>query len=310
MRWHDDQDLGEMSSRYSHRPRSHDDFEIAIICALQVEHDAIEAVLDEVYDNSEPSYRKTPGDQNAYTLGQMNDHPVVIAYMPGIGKANAAAVASGIRSTFPSIRVALITGICGGAPKTPDGADIFLGDAIISTTVLQMDFVRQYPDRRAIKHVAEGNLPPPNAEIRSFIKKLSGPLIRSRLENKMMLHLEEIRQKSEYCSWRLPDVSEDRLYKTGYRHKHHLPSDCASCAVCLTDDAPVCVTSEATSCELLGCGEEYGVDRTRLVESTKPRIHLGVVASGDAIIKSAKHRDQLAQQTGAIAFEMEAAGTW
>ena len=54
-------------------------------------------------------------------------------------------------------------------------------------------------------------------------------------------------------------------------------------------------------------------DRLRLVErptrdNDNPKIHYGVVASGNRVIKHGKTRDQLAQELGNICFEMEAAG--
>ena len=39
-------------------------------------------------------------------------------------------------------------------------------------------------------------------------------------------------------------------------------------------------------------------------------MHVGAVASGDAVMKSAGHRDRIALQENVIAFEMEGAGIW
>ncbi len=69
-------------------------------------------------------------------------------------------------------------------------------------------------------------------------------------------------------------------------------------------------------CNDLGCEEQYLVLRTRLTrkqegeieEAQDPAIHIGIVGSGDGVIKSGEHRDSVAKAKGIIAFEMEGAG--
>ena len=60
------------------RPNTRDDFEIAIICALKIERDAIEALLDEEYETDGFSYGKAAGDSNAYTTGRLGNQHVVL----------------------------------------------------------------------------------------------------------------------------------------------------------------------------------------------------------------------------------------
>ena len=195
------------------RPRQREEFEIAILCALQAEHDAIEAVLDEDYEDGHP-YGKAPGDQNSYTTGRIGVHHVVIAYMPGMGKAHAATVASGIRGSFTGIRLEVLAGVCGGAPKSNHGVDILLGDVIVSSAIVQVDFGRQYSDKRVMKDTSEGNLGPPNPEIRSFIKKASGLLALSRLREKTALYCEQFFNNVWLSGWEIPDTNEDKLFHT------------------------------------------------------------------------------------------------
>ena len=80
------------------------------------------------------------GDRNAYTIGKLGNQHVVLAYMPGMGSVSAAAVAANIFSSFRGIKIDLIVGVCGGVPTTSDGTEILLGDVIISTSVVQVDF--------------------------------------------------------------------------------------------------------------------------------------------------------------------------
>jgi nucleoside phosphorylase len=119
-----------------HRPRNRDGFEIAILCALPVERDAVEALLDEEYEKDGFSYGKAAGDSNTYTTGRLGNQHVVLAYMPSMGTISAAAVAVGIRSSFERLKTSIIVGICGGVPTAADGTEIVLGDVIISTSVI------------------------------------------------------------------------------------------------------------------------------------------------------------------------------
>ena len=127
---------------------SHDrqGFEIAFICVLQVEAEAVHAVFNKFWGDEGKVYDKVQGDYNFYTEGVIGEHNVVLAYLPGMGKVNAADVAASFRSSFVGIKLALIVGLCGGASYATDEKDeIHLGDIIISTAVIQYDFGRQYP---------------------------------------------------------------------------------------------------------------------------------------------------------------------
>jgi len=117
-------------------PKDRGGFEIAIICALQSEADAVEALFDEYWDEDGDRYGKAPGDTNTYTTGTVGCHSVVLAHMPGIGKGSAASVASSFRSSFGRIKLALVVGICGGVPILVDGEENLLGDVIISTGII------------------------------------------------------------------------------------------------------------------------------------------------------------------------------
>ena len=127
------------------RPSSQDDFAIAIICALTLEAEAVEDLFDETYDRLGEHYRKEPGDDNAYVNGRIGNHNMVMCYMPGMGKGSTASIASSLKISYKRIEVALVVGIYGGAPYLLSGGEVFLGDFIISDSVIQYNFGRQYP---------------------------------------------------------------------------------------------------------------------------------------------------------------------
>lgn len=78
------------------RPKSRNDFAIAVICALPLEAEAVEALFDERYDRLGKHYGKQRGDANAYITGRVGKHNVVLCYMLGIGKGSTASVASSL----------------------------------------------------------------------------------------------------------------------------------------------------------------------------------------------------------------------
>ncbi|KAJ5787128.1 hypothetical protein N7457_002118 [Penicillium paradoxum] len=83
-------------------------------------------------------------------------------------------------------------------------------------------------------------------------------------------------------TFRRPDSHLDRLFRLEYDH----PATANSCDECLVD------------------WEEFRTER----ESSDPHPHYGIIASGNSVIKNGQTREKLRRETGALCFEMEAAG--
>lgn len=310
------------------RPNSREDFEIALICALRIESDAVEALFDGYYEE-DYSYGKAAGDPNAYTTGRMAGHNVVLAFMPGMGKVNSANVAAGFRMSFPNIKISLVVGICGGVPGGEDGEnEVLLGDVIISTALTQYDFGRQYGDRVVRRDTLQDNLSRPNAQIRSFLTKYSGLKGCETLRGKTFSYLDDLCAKAGFEKSAYPGADKDVLYHPKYRHKHRNAAVCSACSRCRKPSDKVCDSALELSCADLGCDDSMIISRARiekakstasstaasrdedLREAWKPLIHFGKIASGDLVIKSGRHRDKIAVREKVIAFEMEGAGVW
>lgn len=103
---------------------------------MGIELAAAQGMLDEIHD-SPPVSR----DQNAYTVGRIGDHHVVVAVMPEIGNNAAASVATQLLNDFPSIRFGLLVGIGGGVPGKDD---VRLGDVVVSQPTDTFGGVVQY----------------------------------------------------------------------------------------------------------------------------------------------------------------------
>jgi nucleoside phosphorylase len=299
------------------QPRDRKDFEIAIICALRSEADAVEALFDKLWGDSGEMYGKAPGDPNAYTTGVIGLHNVVLAYMPGMGKGNAASVAASFRSSFGGITLALVVGICGGVPNgTDDEKEVLLGDVILSTGIVQYDFGRKLPHKFIRKDTFEENLGSSNTEVRSRLAKLKGLGGRMRLRNNTVDYLAALLQKPGFENAQYPGVDADKLFEPTYRHKHHNLRSCITCTKCEKKDDEACMATLDASCLELKCSDDHLVPRDRLVkaketvEAQKPYLHFGRIASGDTVMKSGEDRDEIATREKVIAFEMEGAGVW
>ncbi|EED11805.1 hypothetical protein TSTA_109850 [Talaromyces stipitatus ATCC 10500] len=95
------------------RPLHRQNFEIALIYALPVEREAVEALLDVKYETHSLSSGKSPGDLTAYITGRISGYHIVLAYLPHPGKAIAAGAASYLRSHFEGIKICIVIGVWG-----------------------------------------------------------------------------------------------------------------------------------------------------------------------------------------------------
>ncbi|KAL2828864.1 hypothetical protein BJY01DRAFT_255211 [Aspergillus pseudoustus] len=283
------------------RPRHRQEFEVAIICALGLESDAVEILFDHFWDEG---FGQAPGDQNSYRTGVIGKHNVVLAYMPQMGKGPAATVSAHLRSSFENIKLALLVGVCGGVPEG-NHPSIFLGDIVISESIANYDYGRRIPDGFVSKEPAWT----PNFRIASFLRLLRGWKGRQDLEGRTSHHHDILQGRDK--KYGHPQLRRDRLFQPSYRHKHYSSRSCITCST----DQP-CKEAQGSTCDELKCDLTQCVIRPRPIlrevssedSDQQINIHFGGVASGDTVMKSGEDRDLTAKQHDAIAFEMEGAG--
>ncbi|CAG8045811.1 unnamed protein product [Penicillium olsonii] len=303
-----------MPSNQSTRSGDPKDYEIAIFCALGLEADATIAMFDETWEHADQPLR-APGDTNSYTFGQIWQHPVVLVHLPRMGKVSACQASANLRSSFPHVRLGLFVGVCGSVPSSGT-QDVFLGDVIISTQIVQLDFGRLYQHGFARKDSLEDNLGRPNPEMSGCLTKLQGQNARAEIKNSMCAGLATVFESTTFALSNRPATNQDRLFDANYGHKHADPKACIS-SECTWSGNSVCDDARSLSCSELGCDLGRVVPRIRRqrdqpysTSSDDPDIHFGRVGSGDQVIKSALHRDCIAKEEGVIGFEMEGAGIW
>ncbi|KAF4994655.1 hypothetical protein FGRMN_5652 [Fusarium graminum] len=289
----------------SDRPPISLEYRIAIICALKLEADQVRAVFDTFWaDHPEgDGITKAHGDTNIYTTGKIGAHNVVLAHMPQYGKGTSASVAANIRHTFPDIILALVVGICGGMPRV-EGQELFLGDVVISNSIVEYDLIKQYPNRsEPINTLGDSQ----NQEVKGFLVGLQEPVLK--YYTSVYLH-EAPRSRQNIPAIPKPRYLgqlEDRLYKSTHRHKHHILGECETCDKCIDDEQDACAESAKIDCKLLGCHDIKPREQRDTNRETQPSVYFGRVGSGDTVMKSGKHRDEKAYLK-LSAFEMEGSG--
>ncbi|KAH0558949.1 hypothetical protein GP486_004431 [Trichoglossum hirsutum] len=265
------------------------DYTVGWICGIELEYVAAQVFLDEEHEGPE---RVSQNDKNDYTLGKIGKHNVVIAVLPNgeYGLTAAGNVANDMLHSFPNVKIGLMVGIGGGAPS-PD-RDIRLGDIVVSSphngqgSVFQYDFGKEIQGR-GYKYTRLLNEPP--TVLNTAVAGLKAKYRRHghQLEEAIKGILEKNPRLQE--EYKRPDPYTDRLYQTTHPH----PRDKRR----------------------VNCSEACGIDPPALVhrpERTEdkdiPKIHYGVIASGNTLMKNAEERDRLARERNVLCFEMEAAG--
>ncbi|KAH7327805.1 hypothetical protein B0I35DRAFT_1645 [Stachybotrys elegans] len=296
-----------MSGRNRHPKR--EDYHLAVICALSLEYDAAVLTVDQFFDPPEGAPGRTG------RIGQYN----VVLIVSGVGKVYAAYAANLLRQSYPNLKLAMLTGICGGVPNPSPEEEIVLGDVIISKSIVQYDFGRRYPGTFQRKKDFDDNHGRPNRDITSFLAQFDTHHERNELQRRAVEVWAQIRQKSQInkASYACPDIAEDHLFEPDYLHRHH---DTQHCSEGQCDELNSCQAARESPCDALGCDLDRLVPRKRLEmrgkqllksdSSPMSRIFVGRYGSADTVMKSGQDRDELAQIENLMALEMEGAGVW
>jgi nucleoside phosphorylase len=289
-------------------PTDRKHFLVAIVCALPREADAVTLLFDQSWDEDRDPYGRADGDTNHYTTGRIGDHHVVLAVLPCMGTNSAAAATASLRSSYTNLKLAILIDICGGVPRVGDH-DAFLGDVVVSKTIIQNDYGRQYPGHSAVKNTVKDNLGRANRDIRSLLAMFQTELMRERLQVEATAP-EAAKKKRRRANYQFPGTAKDTLYDPNYTHRH--PEGCIAC----TDDPSVfCESASRASCVEVECDPSVVIARERsmnLVSSGdfSPENFIGRIGSRNIVMQSGTDWDHIANEHDLVAFEMEGAGAW
>ncbi|EQL28992.1 pfs domain-containing protein [Blastomyces dermatitidis ER-3] len=259
------------------------EFHIGWICGLPIEAAAASAMLDEEFGVLD---QQDPADKNIYKLGRMGKHNIVIA-CPSTrpnGPASAAIVVNNMVRTFPqSLRIGLKVGIGSGLPSAVH--DIRLGDVVISYPFDKCGGLLQYDlgkcvDGSELYRTASLNNPPSlllaAANVMRAAEFIEDPRYPQYMKDAVG------RNALTRKNFNRPSVQDDRLFRIEREH----PAGAAGCE---------------------GCPKKWEVSRHER-ECNDPRTHYGIIASGNAVIKDGRKREDFQLETGALCVDMEAAG--
>ncbi|KAH8435412.1 uncharacterized protein LDX57_013042 [Aspergillus melleus] len=263
-------------------PPALEEYQIGWICALPVEAAAAHEMLDETFGSLE---EQDNADTNIYTLGRIGKHYIVIACLGApYGTTSATTVANHMMRTFSqSLRIGLMVGIGGGIPSATQ--DIRLGDVVISYPTGSCGGVLQH-DMGKInengKRTRTSSLNSPPRLLLAAVNQMRAAALRD--DPLYLSYIQQAVQRTTRTrqNFGRPDPQHDRLFQIQYEHL----SDSATC-----DD----------------CSVEWEVPRGKR-QDNDPQLHYGIIASGNTVIRHSGVREQLRKETGALCFEMEAAG--
>ncbi|PGH35704.1 hypothetical protein GX50_01417 [[Emmonsia] crescens] len=261
---------------------SRDDYTVGWICALPLEMAAAKAMLDHVHADlrADPSMN----DTNAYILGSLCGHNVVVACLPfGVyGTISAAIVGTEMFASFKSIRFSLMVGIGGGVPSTKE--DIRLGDIVVSRPtdarpgIIQYDFGKKCAEDH---FTTTGTLDKPSTQLLKAASKVEANNILG--DSQIPRYISKIVQK-EPLTFAHPGSEQDILFEPGFDH-----------------------TTEPAENTCNHCDPD-GIRHRPPRGTQNPKVHYGLVASGNQVMRHGATRDKLAHEYGILCFEMEAAG--
>jgi nucleoside phosphorylase len=222
-------------------------------------------------------------DDNAYTLGRIGEHNVVIACLPAgqMGTNSAATVAAQMKYSFGGIRFRLMVGIGAGVPS--EDHDIRLGDVVVSKPGKQNGGVVQYDFGRTIEEgrfVPTGSLNAPPSVLLTAVNTLQA---RNNFRGNRLVHYLSVMDtpmlKRKYT---YQGEDNDKLFEAAYDH--------------------VGTGSTCERCDISKLVKRHARD------DTNPIVHYGTIASGNQVMRHGTTRDRLRREFDILCFEMEAAG--
>ncbi|CEL03905.1 hypothetical protein ASPCAL05043 [Aspergillus calidoustus] len=214
-----------------------------------------------------------------YIRGSIENHNIVVVCPRRFGDPPPDVVVAELRRCFPCIQLGLSVGIGAGIPTR--NADIRLGDVVVGTGHIDLDFGR-YFDGKVCAQVR-----------RAEVDGSPSQAVDAALANVKANHKTGHRAFARYLSsitygtpdristFSYPD-EEDWLFAAAYTH---------------FDGLGTCDT----------CDKSHRVSRVARPHA-EPAVHYGPIASSNYVLKDAITRDRLAEDLAVFCVEMEATG--
>ncbi|EHK17715.1 uncharacterized protein TRIVIDRAFT_15807, partial [Trichoderma virens Gv29-8] len=299
-------------------------FEIAIICTRFAEYNAICLLFDKFWDDYRMPYRF---EENIYIAGQVKKHNVVLALLPQSEKLTAATAMAHFRLIYPSLKLFLLVGICGGVPNFKCcGRKVkpLLGDVVISHSVVeyQIGSTNEFTRKDSLVDRHDNSRTISSCVCNCFGTKKDREILQKTTAKFLIEIQANAKDREEWAGeamfkYSYPGTAADRLFKPDYLHKHR--TRFSNCSECKGGPDVICDGARQASCKETGCDEGQLIFRTSLKKkqafeqisrfaAQKPKIHLEPIASNSIVIKNGLERDKISKEQGVIAFDM--GGSW
>ena len=206
-------------------------YTVGWLCALwKSELLAARAMLDEEHEDVDLPY----GDENAYTLGSIDGHHIVIACMPAgqPGAISASRLVEPLKRSFPRLQMHLFVGIGGGVPRNPVSQrpeeNMFLGDVVGWPQEVGANAVVKHDSGRALasgEFEMLSSLDKPSRQVLAALTKLMSS--HDVPGHHFSKHLERTEKYERLAS---PAAECDRLFHAGFIHIFTDVPSCDSCS--------------------------------------------------------------------------------
>lgn len=263
---------------------------IAIITA----HYAEKLAVDTMIENQETFVRYTTvggtyGESNIYTLGNIGAHRVVCTKLPTVGRDRSASIAAGntttrLLGTFQKVDYVFLVGTAGGVPHYTDyNKHVRLGDVVVSTPPDGQKFIYMYCD--GAKALEDG--------LFQFDTKSWGPpsLTLQKIAHQLKEQGEETGGPTPWLQYMAEGVSKLGAQEMDFTR----PNEATDKLYMSIGGSDVIEVSHPLPPE--------GSENVR--DPTKPRIHMGVVASGHSVVCNDQMRQDFASQLSVLAYDQE-----
>lgn len=232
------------------------------------------------------------GDPTCYSVGQMGAHVVAMAVLSEMGTNPATSVSAYMCKSFPDIKHLLVVGIAGGIPcYGMDNEQIALGDVVVSTPRRDLGGVVAYEPGAFVDGELSrgGHLHHPTSEMLGAVANLRHDHRRAPPCGDIPDTLRQLQRARGM--WNDPGGARDIMFAHDYKHER---------------EESLCEGQCDLSKSLARTQRGHEMKAWRAVNT--PAVHYGIIASGNALIKSTETREEFYEKYEAIAFEMEAMG--
>ena len=286
------------------RPLTHRNYSVEWICALNKK--LVAAII--MLDKKHPDFSISTNDQNIYIFGFIGNHNIAIAcfFQGDIDTNSAATVAIRMTSIFSLIRFWLMIDIVDGM-----SSKIKLDDIVISISLYDHSEILQWnlgiaQSKKCFRRIEILNKT--SNVLRTAVTKLKTQHVIHESEVGITSILENVQAKRPRLSAKYLrfDHLQNVLFRANYEHVNQKFQK--------RDEEKSIDDNEKNDDEndVIDC--RY-CDQTKMIKrkfrKTKIKIHYGLIASRNAMIKNARKRKKINQQRFegfALCFEMEAAG--